>query len=60
MNEIHTDIYHICKTNTDVIELEIFKLIKNSTPYLFLSANVFRFNRIFYKPMNSIFYTYKN
>ena len=28
MNKIHTDIYHICKTNTDIIELENFKFIK--------------------------------
>ena len=28
MNEIHTDICRICKTNADIIELEIFKFIK--------------------------------
>ena len=28
MNEIHSDIFHICKSNTDIIELEIFKFIK--------------------------------
>ena len=28
MHEIHPDIYHICKTNIDIVELEIFKFIK--------------------------------
>ena len=28
MNEIHSDIYHTCKTNIDTIELEVFKFIK--------------------------------
>ena len=28
MSEIHSNIYHICKTNTDIMELEIFKFIK--------------------------------
>ena len=28
MNEKHTDKYYICKTNTDIIELEVFKFIK--------------------------------
>ena len=28
MNEIHSDIFHICKTNIDIVELEIFKFIK--------------------------------
>ena len=28
MHEIHSDIYHIFKTNIDILELEIFKFIK--------------------------------
>ena len=28
MHEIHPDIYHICKTNIDNVELETFKFIK--------------------------------
>ena len=28
MHEIHSDIFHICKSNIDNIELEIFKFIK--------------------------------
>ena len=28
MNELHSDIYHICKSNTDIIELEIFRFVK--------------------------------
>ena len=28
MHETHPDIYHICKTNIDIVELEIFKFIK--------------------------------
>ena len=37
MNELHTDIYHICKTNTDIIALEFFKFIKIALIiYLFL------------------------
>ena len=28
MHEIHPDIYHICNTNIDIVELEIFKFIK--------------------------------
>ena len=28
MHDTHSDIYHICKTNIDIVELEIFKFIK--------------------------------
>ena len=28
MHEIHSDIFHICKSNIDIMELEIFKFIK--------------------------------
>ena len=28
MHEIHPGIYHTCKTNLDIVELEIFKFIK--------------------------------
>ena len=37
MNEIQSDIYHICKTNTHNIELKIFKFVKMAPPtYFFL------------------------
>ena len=28
MNEYHPDVYHICEINLDIIELEIFKIVK--------------------------------
>ena len=28
MNEVNSDIFHICKSNTDIMDLEIFKFIK--------------------------------
>ena len=65
MNEIHSDIYHICKTNIDVIELEIFKFIK-VTLLLFFPSHVFKFKKIFHTPIKidpipdieeSIYYT---
>ena len=28
MHEVHSDIFLICKSNIDIIELEIFKFIK--------------------------------
>ena len=28
MNEIHSEIFHICKTNIDIVELEFFNFIK--------------------------------
>ena len=36
MHEIHRDIYHICKTNIDILELEIFKFIKIALVIYFL------------------------
>ena len=47
MHEVHSDIFHICKSNIDIIELEIFKFIKIAL-FFFLS-HVFIVNRIFYK-----------
>ena len=31
MQDALSDIYHICKTNIDLVELEIFKFIKIAT-----------------------------
>ena len=65
MNEVHSDIFHICKSNIDIIELEIFKFIKIALIIYFLT-HVFNVNRIFYKPIKidpipdieeSIYYT---
>ena len=28
MHEVHSDFFHVCKSNTEIIELEIFKFIK--------------------------------
>ena len=28
MHEVHSDLFHICKSNIDIMELEIFKFIK--------------------------------
>ena len=36
MHEIHPDIYYICKTNIDIVELDIFKFIKNAIVIYFL------------------------
>ena len=36
MHEIHPDINHICKTNIDIVELEIFKFIKIAIVIYFL------------------------
>ena len=36
MHEIHPDIYHICKTKIDIVELEIFKFIKIAIVIYFL------------------------
>ena len=49
MNELHSDIYHICKTNTDIIELKVFKFVKIALLIFFLPPNVCRFDRIFHK-----------
>ena len=36
MHEIHPDINHTCKTNIDIVELEIFKFIKIAIVIYFL------------------------
>ena len=48
MHELHSDIIHICKSNKDIIELEIFKFIKIADNLFFLT-HVFNVNRILYK-----------
>ena len=65
MHEVHSDIFHICKSNIDIIELENFKFIKIALIIFFLT-HVFNVNRIFYKSIKidpipdieeSIYYT---
>ena len=64
MHEVHSDIFHICNSNIDIIELEIFKFIKIALIIFF--THVFNVNRIFYKSIKidplqdieeSIYYT---
>ena len=52
MNEIHSDIFHLCKTNTDIIELEIFKFIKVAL-IIYFFTHLFRFKRILHKPIKN-------
>ena len=66
MQNAHSDIYHICKTDIDIVELEIFKFIKIAIIVYFFSTNVFRTNRLLCTPIKidpnpdieeSIYYT---
>ena len=47
MHEIHSDIFHICKSYIDIIELEIFKFIKIALIIYFFQTIVFKSTRIF-------------
>ena len=53
MQDAHSDIYHICKTNIDIVELEIFKFIKIAIIVYFFRTNVFRTNRLLCKPIKT-------
>ena len=48
MNEVHSDIFHIFKSNIDNIELENFNFIKIPL-IIYFFMHVFNVNRIFYK-----------
>ena len=50
MNEIHSDIFHICKTNIDIVELEIFKFIKIAIIIYFFIRMCLRLIEYFINP----------